>query len=664
MVNAKEITLAQAVELNKQKAPKEEGIDTVVNLWGDLNEYDRSMYHDMILLRGGSKWEAGSIALLSPGRRRRPGKRVQVYCMENAHRDMWQLLHVRNMPPNGNCPIVEEMPEHPLQPGIHGLPLEVFVQRFDSDIQPTEDVIETKFFICSLASKTVFHFSTKGAMPAHFDVCFKNLAQSKAYTPLPGHNATRSNLSKLTVDGFCHNTYSTVQVWVRFKDDAVSTRFINPESGPVVKEAEPVMESSAPRGSLKLVHQPSLDEDTVGSMAMETDYSIEMQNLMLSELPESVSGKAGSCFLCQGTGKRHVAEKYVYGRTVAEEWKQASEDMAGDVEKKTSTSSASDVHVRTIELQTFNHRSRKVMPSPVDILRQKLSEDDGDGKYDRCFLCMGTGAVSKLKDAIVVENDVDDSEVDDCLICWSYPQKYGISTECTHFFCEVCIKGHLQNVMNTGKFPGYCPVCQVSAPKGEEPRYGKISGKALSYLEKHGVIDKEFQFMFMRKQEELEELFFECPAKCGNYLVDVDPTYVLRKDKVVVRVERCPCGQGVCVQCHQPVEDKDLETHTCPDGSQAKSQQDDIATIALMKKLGKKCPHCNMFIMKNSGCDVMMCGDKAHGDLRKAIRNGGCGLTFMWSTLKVIEDNITDLNGKRVRCNPTVKYKNEIAAYF
>ena len=28
-----------------------------------------------------------------------------------------------------------------------------------------------------------------------------------------------------------------------------------------------------------------------------------------------------------------------------------------------------------------------------------------------------------------------------------------------------------------------------------------------------------------------------------------------------------------------------------------------------------------------------------------------------------IEDNITNLNGQRVRCNPTVKYKNEIAAY-
>ena len=280
---------------------------------------------------------------------------------------------------------------------------------------------------------------------------------------------------------------------------------------------------------------------------------------------------------------------------------------------------------------------------------------------------MGTGLASKMTEALVIEEDDNNVNVEECLICWALPQKYGISTECTHFFCEECIQYHLKTVMNSGKFPGYCPVCEASAPKGEVPRYGKISGKALSFLEKHGIIEKEFQFRFMRKQEEFEELFFECPAKCGNYLVDVDPTYVLRKDKVAVRVERCPCGQGVCVQCHQPVKDVDFETHVCPEVGKKTKQlqqiQNDHATLALMKKLGKKCPNCNMFIMKNAGCDVMMCGDKAHGDLRKAIRNGGCGLTFMWSSMKHIEDNITNLNGQRVRCNPIVKYKNEIAAY-
>ena len=54
----------------------------------------------------------------------------------------------------------------------------------------------------------------------------------------------------------------------------------------------------------------------------------------------------------------------------------------------------------------------------------------------------------------------------------------------------------------------------------------------MTFLQRHGVIEKEFQFQFMRKQNENETLFFECPAKCGNFLIDVDPTYVLRDSMV------------------------------------------------------------------------------------------------------------------------------------
>ena len=52
--------------------------------------------------------------------------------------------------------------------------------------------------------------------------------------------------------------------------------------------------------------------------------------------------------------------------------------------------------------------------------------------------------------------------------------------------------------------------------------------------------------------------------------------------------------------------------------------------------------------------------NKAHGDLRKAIKAGGCGQTFKWSTLEKIQDTITNFEGKRVRCDPPVKYRLEI----
>ena len=47
---------------------------------------------------------------------------------------------------------------------------------------------------------------------------------------------------------------------------------------------------------------------------------------------------------------------------------------------------------------------------------------------------MGTGLASKMTEALVIEEDDNNANVEECLICWALPQKYGISTECTHFF--------------------------------------------------------------------------------------------------------------------------------------------------------------------------------------------------------------------------------------
>ena len=56
------------------------------------------------------------------------------------------------------------------------------------------------------------------------------------------------------------------------------------------------METRAPKGSLKVLHQPSLDETVIGNMVMADDYGIEMQRLMISEIPEGSSGITEACF--------------------------------------------------------------------------------------------------------------------------------------------------------------------------------------------------------------------------------------------------------------------------------------------------------------------------------------------------------------------------------
>merc|ERR1712188_55307 len=63
----------------------------------------------------------------------------------------------------------------------------------------------------------------------------------------------------------------------------------------------------------------------------------------------------------------------------------------------------------------------------------------------------------------------------------------------------------------------------------------------------------------------------------------------------------------------------------------------DDATMKTLKKIGKKCPACGMFIEKNAGCHVMNCGTHAHGSMEQGLAGGGCGAEFDWNTMKALK---------------------------
>ena len=68
------------------------------------------------------------------------------------------------------------------------------------------------------------------------------------------------------------------------------------------------------------------------------------------------------------------------------------------------------------------------------------------------------------------------------------------------------------------------------------------------------------------------------------------------------------------------------------------------------------------WVEKTGGCDNMMCGTTAHGDLRRAIANGGCGYTFNWKSQEAIRYRFINLEGAQVTGEPTEMYPTEIAA--
>ena len=119
-------------------------------------------------------------------------------------------------------------------------------------------------------------------------------------------------------------------------------------------------------------------------------------------------------------------------------------------------------------------------------------------------------------------------------------------------------------MLDQGQFPAFCPQCRADSG-GKELTKGRILRPALTFLQQRNVITKEFQFRFvtaMKRQarEELDD-YFECPKKCGNFLV-VEPDKValkVTKDeqgqfRAVVRLGKCPeCGGVCCPKCKKPV---------------------------------------------------------------------------------------------------------------
>ena len=109
-----------------------------------------------------------------------------------------------------------------------------------------------------------------------------------------------------------------------------------------------------------------------------------------------------------------------------------------------------------------------------------------------CWVCKGTGRTSKWLSGFEVVKEDKSAEEYVCLVCYD-EGKYGLSTECGHFYCEDCIKGSLEAMMDTAQFPAYCPQCRTDALP-DLPTQGQILRPALTFLQQRQVITKEFEF--------------------------------------------------------------------------------------------------------------------------------------------------------------------------
>jgi len=232
-----------------------------------------------------------------------------------------------------------------------------------------------------------------------------------------------------------------------------------------------------------------------------------------------------------------------------------------------------------------------------------------------CALCKGERNVSewvrKYEIVALSESESDDEPLS-CPICFEEAQ-YGISTECTHFYCGHCIKSYLESCLETGDFPAFCPACRQSGKSDEQehPHFGRITEQGLTFLFRRGVVSNELRHRFMKQQLRGVKEFFKCPAKGCERFLRYRPPVLVRKiyetgkgnaTKMVNTPGVCPCGAAVCLQCRLQL--KDSESHLCSNAKDGeKVNMSEIYKAA--NGLGVICPACGFFVLKNGGCDVV-----------------------------------------------------------
>mmetsp|Transcript_16738 Transcript_16738/g.25184 ORF Transcript_16738/g.25184 Transcript_16738/m.25184 type:complete len:1029 (+) Transcript_16738:23-3109(+) len=389
------------------------------------------------------------------------------------------------------------------------------------------------------------------------------------------------------------------------------------------------------------------------------------------------------CVECKGTGK--CKSKNAEGKKRISE-----ENIVSKINKK--EASPVETFVASEKSQGKNLREifrlgkqkgfklqemQKAFMSHMSASLKSTKEEEEKEKYDNdkkkdmfCGLCKGTGKTEEWPSDVLAPEDKDEI---DCSICYG-PASFGLSTECKHKFCGGCASKSLEGILNQGQFPAICPACRA-----EGNMKCRILPETLTFLERRKVITRDLQFRFlkqelkvqikadekMRKEEkekygirnekkEKKRMFFKCPnAKCTKYLKEQDIQYtsaIIAAKNGHKRVDRarpglCPCGALVCLRCHLLLDVDTAEWHDCSRTGAAKTM--DTKTAAELKRIGKRCPNCGIAIQKQGGCDIMMCGTKAHGSLATAVANGGCGYQFRWSSLQAVSTTYIGLDGKR-----------------
>jgi len=255
------------------------------------------------------------------------------------------------------------------------------------------------------------------------------------------------------------------------------------------------------------------------------------------------------------------------------------------------------------------------------------------------------------------ENDsVPSFECQLCFTEYKVDEMYTVDCPSSHRFCFDCIQRMVEMNIRENT-PVKCPGEGCDHTLGEdEVRQISLAAGAKSIITKE-MLDKYSQQILLRCVKSIPGII-GCPTPgCGNWII---PSDITRKERCVCS----SCGASFCSLCKGPYhyhcdcnqvrehQQRWMEWVTSGrmrynhDKAEAvakinaaraeidrrnqemmKKYNDMLADEEFKRQNGRYCPKCHRVIIKEGGCDLMICGRNWHG----GNIQDGCGHHFKWS---------------------------------